>query len=259
MVTYRKPYRVKKKKSILKNKNFWLIVLFLSLVGVILYFVFFASIFQINEIKISGNQKISDETLSKFIQEKINQKILFWTIKSIFLIKKIEPEILKEFIQIEKVNLKKQFPNKLILEITERKEFACFCRSEKCFLIDKSGLIFEEITTPCLLNLIIKDFKDENLVLGEQVIDEDAFIKIQDIQQKLKNDLQIQISEFDILKEKLVAKTSENWEIYFNLEKDINWQLTQLKTILESKISLEKKNSLEYIDLRFSKIFWKFK
>jgi len=62
----------------------------------------------------------------------------------------------------------------------------------------------------------------------------------------------LKILEVSIIsEERLNAKTSEGWEIYFNLEGDINWQLTKLGAVLEKEIPPEKRENLEYIDLRF--------
>ena len=51
--------------------------------------------------------------------------------------------------------------------------------------------------------------------------------------------------------EKLTGLTTEDWEVYFNLQKDIEWQLTKLRAVLEEKIPPEKRKDLEYIELRF--------
>jgi len=53
----------------------------------------------------------------------------------------------------------------------------------------------------------------------------------------------------------LDVKTSEGWEIYFNLKKDINWQLTELDFLLKERIPPDKKGNVEYIDLRFERIY----
>jgi len=55
----------------------------------------------------------------------------------------------------------------------------------------------------------------------------------------------------------LDVKTAEGWEIYFNLEENLSWQLTQLYLLLERKISPEERRTLQYIDLRFNKIYYK--
>ena len=285
--SYRKPYRIKKKKSIFRNRFFWLSILILIIFGGIFYLVCFYSFFQIKEIKISGNQKVQTADLENVIKENIEKKIIFYNSKSIILLdkNKIKSEIIKNFPQIKEEGLKREFPDTIILDIKERKEIGCYCQNTaisstplqtpiptitpqislpveeetNCFFIDETGIIFERTSENCPLDLVIKDFEGKEFYLSQNIIEEKTINIIQEVQQKLKENLQIPISEFNIEENKLTAKTSDNWEIYFNLEKDIKWQLTQLELLLESKIPSEERKILEYIDLRFSKIFWKFR
>jgi len=298
---YRKPYRIKKKKSIFRNRFFWLSILILIFLGGIFYLAFLSPFFQIKEIKISGNQKVQSADLEDIIKNNIDKKIIFYNSKSIILLNKnkIKDEIIKKFPQIKEENLKREFPDTIILDIKERKEIGCFCqdtilvsysiptptptltstptptltptptitpqpspspeKKTNCFLIDEAGVIFERNSENCPLDLVIKDQKKEEIYLSQNIIEEKTLKIIQEVHQKMKDNLKTPVSEFDIEENKLTAKTSDNWDIYFNLERDVKWQLTQLELILESKIPPEKRGTLEYIDLRFSKIFWKFR
>jgi len=250
---YRKPYRIKKKKSLFKSRLFWLTILVLIIFGGIFYLVCFSSIFQIKDIKISGNQKIQTQDIENLIKEKINQKLLFFPTKSIFLIKsnEIVESLLEKFLKIDKVNLKRKLPATIIVEIQERLPLGVWCQGENCFYIDKEGIIFEE--NPPKVEFIIKS--EESIAqgfLGEKVIEKVLLESIFEIQRKLKGSLKINIEEIIILeKEKINAKTSEGWEIYFNPTGDINWQLTKLSLVLEKEIPPERRKDLEYIDLRF--------
>ena len=253
MKKYRKPYRIKKKKSLFKNRFFWMATLVLIIFGGIFYLVCFFSIFQIKDIKISGNQKIQTQDIENLIKEKINQKLLFFPQKSIFLIKsnEIVESLLEKFLQADSVNLKRRLPASLIVEIQERLPLGVWCEGENCFYIDKEGIIFEE--NPPKTEFIIKsEEKRTQGFLGEKVIEKTLFESIFEIQRKLKESLKINIEEIIILeKEKINAKTSEGWEIYFDPTNNIDWQLTKLSLVLEKEIPPERRKDLEYIDLRF--------
>jgi len=83
-------------------------------------------------------------------------------------------------------------------------------------------------------------------------LEKDKLFKILNINSKLKENLNIPIEKFVINdNEKLTALTREGWEIYFNLEGDIEWQITKLVAVLENKIPKEQRGDLEYIELRF--------
>jgi cell division protein FtsQ len=251
---HRKPYRIKKKKSVLKSRFFWLGVLVLMIFGGIFYLICFSSPFQIKEIKISGNEKVSFEDIQKITEEKIKKKILFFSTRSIFLadFQEINKVILERFPRVAQVSFKRDFPDVIIADIEERKPLAVFCQNDNCFFIDKEGIIFEtNVTRQGLVTLSKKDTGLE-VKLGEKVIDETLLSQILEIESKLKEYLKIPLEEVLIVSdERINAKTSQGWEIYFNPKGDLNWQLTKLNAVLEEEIPEEQRNNLEYIELRF--------
>jgi len=266
---YRKPYRVKKKKPIFRNRFFGLgILIFVAVVG-IFYLICFSSFFQIKEIKISGNQKVLTGDLQKVIQNQIEKKILSHPSKSIFLINlnKINEMVLEKFPQLAKINLKRSFPDTMLIEIEERKPVAIFCQKEQYFFIDGEGIIFEEVSEAAPQWLQIKNLTlAADLKIGGEVIKKEKLSQVLEIESKVKDynppttlplerAPNLKILEVSIIsEERLNAKTSEGWEIYFNLEGDINWQLTKLGAVLEKEIPPEKREDLEYIDLRFGNL-----
>lgn len=259
---YKKSYRIKKKKSVLrifKSKIFWLFFLFLVVSGAIFYFVVFSSFFQIKEIKISGNIKVSVEELRNNIAEQVDKRIIFFNTKSIFLtnLKKINKMLLEKFPQIAKVDLDREFPSSLLAQIEERKPVAIFSEIENYFFIDKEGIIFEKVSVvdPQILK-IKKSALVIDLELGKEIIGKEQLDQILKINSKLKDDLKIPIEEvLTISKKRINAKTSEGWEVYFNPERDLEWQLTELSILLKERIPPEKRRNIEYIDLRFEKIY----
>ena len=75
--------------------------------------------------------------------------------------------------------------------------------------------------------------------------------KILTIRDKIKSDFKILLEEFILDEEKLTVLVEDNWEIYFDLEGDVDWQLTKLNAVLEEKIPKDRRGDLEYIELRF--------
>jgi len=259
---YKKSYRIKKKKSILwifKSKIFLLFLLFLIISGTIFYFVVFSSFFQIKEIKISGNKKVSVEEIRNNIAEQVDKRIIFFNTKSIFLadLKEINEILLEKFPRIEKIDLNREFPDSLLAQIEERKPVAIFSEIEDYFFVDKEGIIFEKVFV--IDSQILKIKKSAlviDLELGKEIIGKEQLDQILKINSKLKDDLKIPVEEIlSISKKKINAKTSEGWEIYFNPERDLEWQLAELSILLKERIPLEKRKNIEYIDLRFDKIF----
>jgi len=256
----RKPHRIEKKKSIFQNRFFWLVLLILISTGFLFYFVIFSSTFQIKEIKITGNQKVAKENIQKIIEEKIKKSFLFLNSKSIFLINsgEINKSLLEKFPEVSEIDLKRKFPDILIVEIKERVPIGIWCQEQDCFYIDKEGIVFEK--SPSEDKLIIRPgFEETGIFIGKEVLEKNYLEAILEILEKVKENLKIDIKEFVIFKEgRLNAKTSGDWEIYFDIQGDISQQISNLILVLEEKISPEKRRDLKYIDLRFgNRIYFK--
>ena len=199
MKTYRRPYRIKRKKSILKNRFFWLFILIFIIAGGFFYLLFLSSFFQIKEIKISGNQKVLAQDLENLVESQIAKKIAFFTTKSIFLInsKKINNIILGDFPQIEKVKFKKDFPDTLDISVEERKPVAIFYQNDNYFLIDKNGIVFEKVSESTSTNLKIENkILSSEIKVGEKAVEENLLAQIIDIENKFKEDIKIPLQEF---------------------------------------------------------------
>ncbi len=241
---YKKSFRTRKKRSvfnIFKNKFFWLGLLFFIILSGLTYFFIFSSVFQIKNIVISGTEKTSAEEIKTIVSDNA---------KNIFLadLKKINIILLKRYVQIASVSIKRDIPDSLLVQIEERKPVAVISKYGGYFFIDKEAVIFEEIPEKPLEMLIIKSEKD--LIQKEQL---DQVLKINSV---LRNDLKIPIKEILIKSEKRIdVETMENWNIYFNPKRDLDWQLEEFGILLKEKISLENRENLEYIDLRFEKIY----
>lgn len=257
----KKRFRLKKKKPFFKKKVFWVFVFIFLGFGFLIYFLVFSQTFQVKEIRVFGNEKVSRENLQELIEAKAKRTFFLQT-KSIFLVdlRGIEETILAEFPLIAEAKLKRKFPNILSLEIRERKPLATFCQdSKECFKIDKEGVAFleakEEQKEGCLL---IFSQKEEKISLGQRVIQEDHLGSIFEIQKNLEEDFKIKIEKFFLLDEKLNVETEQGFEIYFDLEGDVLNQISNLGLILQEEIPPEERKNLQYIDLRFgNRVFYK--
>ena len=254
MRKYRKPYRIKKRKSIWRNRFFWLGILGLVILGGIFYLLGLSAFFRIEKIIVSGNEEIPKERIQDIVKENLERKIMFFKSKSIFLIdlKKIKENVLNIFPQIGEIEITRGFPDTLNLKVAERKEVGIFCHQDTCFLLDKEGIIFENVPEEMQLLKIQKLNLDREIKLGERIIEKELSAPILEAETELREDFKIPVKEISIISDERVNfKTFEDWEIYFNPQRGINWQLTKLKAVLENEIPAEKRKDLEYIELRF--------
>jgi len=261
--TYKRHHKVKKKKPILKNLYFWLIILLILFISVLFYLGVFWDKIQIKEIRISGNYKVDGDKIIKIVFEDTTREVFFKDTRSILLFKKneIKDEILKLFPEIEEVKISRKLPDVLVIEIKEREPFAVFCQLGNCFFIDKNGVIFRKYENEEELQdkPVVRFFGNiDNIFLGKKIIEKDFFDIILIIEKNLRNDFQINITEMTTDSDKrLNIKTNEGWEAYFNLKEDMNLQVLKLTLLLKEEISLEQRTKLEYIDLRFSRAYYK--
>ena len=243
MRKYKRSFRTKKKRSIFnifKKKLFWLSLLFLIILSGFVYLFIFSSVFQVRNISVLGTEKTSAEEIRIIISNNA---------KNIFLadLEEIDRMLLEKYLQIGSVDIKRDLPDSLLVQIEERKSVAVISKYQGYFFIDKEAVIFEEIPEKPLEMLIIKS--EEDLIQKEQL---DQVLKINSV----LSDLKIPIKEILIKSEKRIdVEIMEGWNIYFNPEKDLDWQLEEFGILLKEKISLKDRENLEYVDLRFEKIY----
>jgi len=264
---YRKPHSYKRKKSFLRNRIFWLGLLAVVLLFTAFYFLYFSSFFQIKNIEVKreivtvspGIKMVSDEDVLKIKEmadRAANRKILFAETRSIFLFnsRKVRQDISVAILQLESVEIEKKFFNKTLNISVSRKEGVVILRvGEEFLLIDKNGEVFGEAD----------DYDKEGLAIltkQDYILDSGAVFGSTELQQilmiktKLEN-LGINIKEFLVFSEdKLIVKTNESWEAYFNIQGDIDWQVVKLNAVLDEKIPEDKRGDLEYIELRFGNL-----
>jgi len=256
-----KIHRIKPKKSILKKLWFWVLILIFIIIGAIVYFLLFWRGIQVENISISGNNKITTQELQSIILSDFSASLLkLWNIeitsKSILLVntENIKKEILQKFPVIEKISVNKNYPKTLTLGVTERIPVGVYCSSD-CFLIDDNGIIFEPISTPNPDFFIVRQtIEDSNLYAGESVIGSDIINDVLKIKKDLQDNFQINTGEALITTPtRLNITTGEGWQIYFNLQgdPDINSQITKLNLLLNGDITTTVRKTLQYIDLRF--------
>lgn len=259
---YRKPHRIRKKKSVFRNRFFWWGLLISTASAGLIYFLIFSSFFEIKEIKISGNQKVNRESIESLVKKEIETDFRFFKNKNINFVnlKELNKVIMKEFPQVSNVVSQKDLPEILLLDIEERKPAAIFKQDENYFFIDKEGVIFENTQKPAEGNLqftiIQNSLLRKDLGLGETMTDKETTSRLLKLELQFRNDLKIPIKEMTMVsEERLNVMTAEGWEAYFNLQGDLDWQFTKLKTVLEKRIPPEKRGNIIYVDLRYERIY----
>jgi cell division septal protein FtsQ len=164
---------------------------------------------------------------------------------------------LKNYPQISQADIKKKYPGSLLISVRERGPVAFVFQNDDYFYIDTERVAFEKISQPDDKKLKIINSADVSEIQpGSQAVDKSLLEQILKIESKFTQELKIQPKEAIILSEqRLNIKTAEGWEAYFNLKGDLDWQITELEIIIQNKIDPKERTNLEYIDLRFDRVF----
>lgn len=241
----RKYYSSRKKTSIFKKKWFWKLILVLVFLGGCYYLILKTPYFQIQKVEFLAE----DNNITKEIQAKVYHQN-FFLLNSAELSKNIETK----FPQVKQVLIQKKFPNKILIQIVERKEFGVFCfqsESENCFSLSEEGIIFKPVQQVNEVNekilIIASDVK--NPKLGDKVIEEDLMKDIKLLKDELQK-LQIPLKKVEISPLELKATTRQNFLIYFSRENSLKIQINVLTELFKNTISKEEQGNLKYIDLR---------
>lgn len=266
--SYRKPHTFKKKKSILRKKSFWLGLLAVIFVSGIFYCVYFWDYFQIKNIEMErevvatrpGIKIVPDGDMSairSMVETAADKKMVFLKTKSIFLFNSrlVEEEILTAIPQLETADIKKKlFGQTLSISVSRKEGLAVSLVGDAYFLMDKEGKLFDLADDYDKEGLAFISKPDRSFALGETVLGPERLLQILDIRTRVKG-LGIGVVEFVIFAEdKLIVKTAEGWDAYFNLQSDIDWQIVKLNAVLDEKIPEERRGDLEYIELRFGNL-----
>ncbi|MBI3337469.1 MAG: FtsQ-type POTRA domain-containing protein [Candidatus Staskawiczbacteria bacterium] len=260
-----KVLKFKNKKSIFKKPIFWIVVLFVIIVFLFLYlFLFFSEIY-VNSVIIEGNNTVQSKDIENMAWDYVNKNIS----KSIFLVrpKIISKDVLDKFPQIESAKVSIKFPETINIQIKERTIFAVFCpdsvegllwqnhrdqNNKKCFYMDENGVIFEMLEQIPENTSILRQITEEKEVfIGQRVIEKNVVDVISKIKKNLKNNFQIGLKTASISTPRLNIETSENWQIYFNLDSETDLQIEKMNLLLKSEIPIIVRKSLQYMDLRF--------
>jgi 5-carboxymethyl-2-hydroxymuconate isomerase len=249
-------YKYKKRKS---KKILFIIFLFV-LLGIV-YLLLFSPVFEVKEISIFGNQKISSDEIKNNL---ICKNIILVTSKN------IKNQLSEKFPEILESKISKNFlKRKLTINITEREEIGIICSGDPafakasvgtCFYFDNDGIVFKNApTTSGSLITIIQDYSNRKYAIGDKISEKSFIDIILEISENLFAEIGLKVSNFNIDSypiEELKATTNEGWYVLFSLKRDIKSQLLALKVALNEKI--QSRTSLQYIDLRIeNRIYYK--
>lgn len=265
-------FRSSKKPSFSGAGKFLYGLIILFFLGAIVYSIFFSNFLAVTKIEVGGAEKLDPAEIRKIVEKEISGNFLnFIPGNNILLASKdsIGMKIIEKYKYTEKVEIEKEFPNKLVVQVKERKFILTLCSAGNCAVVDSRGAVFTEAdfekselgekNMPVLF-----DEGNKSFILGDVVLEKEYFEYLLGISEKIKNELGINMeSELrtpQIASGDIRAKTTEGWMVYFDKNIPLNKEVGMLKIVLENKIGPSQRSELEYIDLRAeNKVYYKFR
>jgi len=249
---------------------FWIV--FLAFWGAVIYVLFFSRFLMIKYVAVEGAVNTDPETIKEIAQKEMEGQYANCLEKSniiLFNKEKIKEEVSKKFRIIDRVEIKRKFPEEIVITISEKDPALIVSSANACFIADKKGLIFDEAACSGKyleqenLSILINESNKE-IILGENYIDAEYVNFILSIRNGIESDLGISLEKEmrtpSVISSDIKLRTKEEWDIFLNEKLGVEKELEMLQVVLENKLNAEQRKNLEYIDLRTeSKVYYKFK
>lgn len=257
------------------GKSIWIriavVFLMLAFFGTAIFIFFFSDFLSIKTIDISGTESVPQERAREIIIAEMAGKIdgIFRRDNLIFLdIENMKKNLPDAYQIIEKVEITRKFPDKLIIKLQERKTLLNYCSGGECFVIDSKGNAFAKF------DFEKNEFGEKNLIVindesGKKISTDDFSANLDFLQFALEIKycledesipVKMNFSTPTVVSGDLRVETESGWKIYFNQKIGADREIEMLKTVLKNSIDKKSQADLEYIDLRLdNKVYYKLK
>jgi cell division septal protein FtsQ len=222
------------------------------------YYTYISDYFLVNDVLVSGTHDVNAQVVKDAIKI-TGQERSFFIPKNhlIFLFKsKAEQLVTAQAPLVKEIGkYKRVWPNKVELEVIERKAGFAFAANGKQFLIDEEGVVVSELSDTKGL-LIVSDQVAENVIPGETLNNTKLVVFILSAKKQWDNKINTGIGEVKVPgKAALQAQfvSQEGWGVFLDITRPVETQLANLALILNRQIPAKNRLKLAYIDLRFDK------
>jgi cell division septal protein FtsQ len=255
---YKKPHRAKRKKPLYAKPLFWKLTTGIFLIGGAVWVVCFSPALEVKTIEVAGTDKINNQSCVKMIEEQVAKKIASFDSKSILLfdMDQVKKDLLARFPQAQNIEIERQFPSKIIASVEERHGVAIFESAGKYFSLDSNGIAFEEAAQ--VGDLLKINDGNAKIEIGKGAVSQEMLNGILRIKGEIDSSTDIVITAaFIATPERVNIQTKDGWYAYFNPLKDIDNQITKLKAVITDESFKAKATNLEYVDVRFTRVYLK--
>lgn len=237
--------KIKSRQPFYRRRFFLWGILAVVLIGGLVYLVFISPVFQRRQLVIEGEKVIDPAEIEGVLLEALERRpsaSLAWPIGGLADTLKVS------FPYIQEAEIRRQWPDTLIVVLREKAPDFCLVGDEDVFLLDEEGDFLESVEScPSELTRIMA----ENL---DGVLPKEIWSEVQQINQAAllfpKTILrEIGIGAFRIeLKMSTTHSADHDWSVYLDRMSDLSRQLRRLEIFLRTK-DQEELEILDYVDV----------
>lgn len=144
-----------------KNNTFRNMILFVF-ISILIFSIAQSSFFELKEIQITGNQKLSEERIKEIMQ--IHEGINMFA----FSIKSTKDKLLKDP-NVEKVTIKRRFPNQLMIRIQEKSVIAYIVYLDTYLYLNENGQVMSSNKVISEPRIFVEGTGINQFALGERL------------------------------------------------------------------------------------------
>lgn len=228
---------MKKNKCKLNKRGKFAIYAFILLVILFIYICISSSIFELKQIDVDGNSKITKSDIIKIGDIETGKNIFKYNLNDVEKNLLVNP-------YIKYVKVSRKFPDKLVITIKENSEYAIIKEGASYIYIGENGLVLSEQKViknkniPLVSGIEIKNKKLNTKIKINSDKSNDIILAIDILK---KNNMSRKIENIKINKNKMYMKTDDNTNIVLKIDEDIEYNINRLKAILVDLKSNNKK------------------
>lgn len=191
--------------------------------------------FKVKNIDIQNNTHYKDEEVKVLISEVIGVNI--FEINK----KRVEETIARELNWVKEAELRKIFPDKVIIKLDERKPYLKIVYKDKYFLMDSEGVVLDKIEKEDLDEykdlILVRNVVNYSVNIGEKIAKKNALSCV-DIYKAFDSQIKSMIKEArleDNISGDIVFETYNGEEIIFGNSSEIVKKVENLKRLLKEE------------------------
>lgn len=156
-------------------------------------------------------------------------------------------KVLRQYPAVKEVAVRRQWPNKVVLQVEERRPFAFWQTPEGVFAVDEEGYVLSEATSPGPLPAIAA--QEGGVRVGSRVPQEVLGL-VRKLAARLAPETGAQPRQFQHSADQgLSVTTDQGWKAVFGDEGDLESKLAILAAVL--RVAKERNLGFQYVDLRY--------